>query len=258
MIMGPVFRGELLRTARRGRYYLLRFVYGGILLFLVWSGYQERFWGTSTATIAAVAGFAELTFVRFAIVQLVTILLLIPPIFGGSIVDEKQRKTLHYLMASQLSGTEIILDKVLGRLPHLVVFLAMGLPIVSILGLFGGIPLEEVIIAYVGTSSTAVFAVAMTILVSTLARHVRQAILTSYLLMLIWLFVPPVIEPSVRSSAPRLSLDPPGQRMAGELHPVNFWLSSWRRRWSRPGSFVLESPIRWMVELSSAGLSCYS
>ena len=153
MILGPVFRGELLRTARRGRYYWLRFLYGGILLFLVWSGYQERFWDTSTATIAAVAEFAELTFVRFAIVQLVTILLLIPPIFGGSIVDEKQRKTLHYLMASQLSGTEIILDKVLGRLPHLVVFLAMGLPIVSILGLFGGIPLDEVIFAYVGTSS---------------------------------------------------------------------------------------------------------
>ena len=76
----------------------------------------------------------------FAIVQLVTALVLIPPFFGGTIADEKQRKTLHYLMASQLSGAEIVFDKVLGRLPHLAVLLATGLPIVSMLGLVGGVP----------------------------------------------------------------------------------------------------------------------
>ena len=59
MILGPVFRGELLRTARRTRYYVLRFVYASILLLLVWSTYQQRFSGSSTATIATVAGFAE-------------------------------------------------------------------------------------------------------------------------------------------------------------------------------------------------------
>ena len=40
MLMGPVFRAELLRTARRGRYYVLRLVYAAILLALFWSGYQ--------------------------------------------------------------------------------------------------------------------------------------------------------------------------------------------------------------------------
>ena len=123
-----------MRTALCGRYYLLRFVYGSILLFLVWSGYQETFWNRTTATtIAAVAGYSERTFVTFAVVQLITILLLIPAIFGGAIVDEKQRKTLHYLMASQLYGPDRAGQgpgpaAAPGGLP------GDGLPIVSILG----------------------------------------------------------------------------------------------------------------------------
>jgi hypothetical protein len=93
MLMGPVFRAELLRTGRRGRYYVLRLVYGMILLTLFWSGYQAKFAGSRTASIAAVAQFAETTFLTFAIVQLVTVLVIVPPLFGGTIADEKQRKT---------------------------------------------------------------------------------------------------------------------------------------------------------------------
>ena len=140
MLMGPVFHAELLRTARRGRYYILRLLYGAVLLLIIWSGYQQTFASARTARIAAVAMFAFDTFFMFAIVQLLTVLVLIPPLFAGTIADEKQRKTLHYLMASQLSSGEIVADKVLGRLPHLAVFLAIGLPVVSIMGIFGGVP----------------------------------------------------------------------------------------------------------------------
>ena len=194
MLMGPIFRAELLRTARRGRYYVLRFVYGSILLLLFWSGYEGTFRGAQSATITAVAMFALETFLTFAIVQLITVLVLIPPLFGGTIADEKQRKTLHYLMASQLSGAEIVFDKILGRLPHLAILLAMGLPIVSILGLVGGVPPEYVVGTFIGTSSTCAFAVALTVLVSTLARRVRQAVLTAYLLLFAWLLVPTFLE----------------------------------------------------------------
>ena len=195
MLIGPVFRSELLRTARRGRYYMLRTLYGLLLLLVVWSGYPPSFvMRHSEVNLKFMARFAEYTFRWFALIQLITVLVLIPPLFGGSIADEKQRKTLHYLMASRLSGAEIVLDKVLGRLPHLGIFLAIGLPVVSILRLFGGIPTEYLLIAYGGTLSTAAFAVALTVLVSTLARGVRQAVLTAYLLLFLWLFVPPIVH----------------------------------------------------------------
>jgi ABC-type transport system involved in multi-copper enzyme maturation permease subunit len=230
MLMGPVFRGELLRTARRRRYYVLRFIYGSILLLLVWTGYEQTFSGAEMTTIASVAGFALATFIRFAVVQLIAILLLVPPIFGGAITDEKQRKTLHYLMASRLSGAEIVLDKVLGRLPHLGVFLAMGLPIVSILGLFGGIPVEYVVFAYVGTFSTAAFAVALTVLISTLVRRVRQAVVISYLLMLGWLFLPTAIGLVVGALYPAIYIRiSPTLEWLSFSSPVDVWIQAVRQ-----------------------------
>jgi ABC-type transport system involved in multi-copper enzyme maturation permease subunit len=194
MILGPVFRAELLRTARRSRYYALRLIYGALLLLLLWSAYESTFRTATTVSIGFIAHFAENTFVTFAIVQFVTFLVLIPPLFGGVIADEKQRKTLHYLMASRLSSGEIIADKVLGRAAHLAVFLVIGLPVVSALRLFGGVPIEYLASAYIVTISTAIFAVALSVLVSTLARHVKQAVLISYLLLIAWLFLPALID----------------------------------------------------------------
>jgi ABC-type transport system involved in multi-copper enzyme maturation permease subunit len=213
--MGPVFRAELLRTARQRRYYVLRLIYGAILLLLVWTTYEEMRQSNLVVHLDDVAQFATNTFLSFAIVQLITVLVLIPAVFGGAIVDEKQRKTLHYLMASQLTGGEIILDKVLGRSAHLAVFVAIGLPVVSLLGLFGGISVETVFVAYVGTFSTAAMTVALTVLVSTLARRVREAILAAYILVSAWLLVPPLIM--VTGTGLRIPL-------YYWIEPVNDWL----------------------------------
>jgi ABC-type transport system involved in multi-copper enzyme maturation permease subunit len=215
MLMGPVFRAELLRTARQRRYYGMRLVYGLLLLLIVWSGYEQMRRAQAVVHLADVAAFATDTFLAFAFVQLITLLLLVPAVFGGAIADEKQRKTLHYLMASQLTGGEIILDKLLGRSAHLAVFVAIGLPVVSLLGLFGGISAAMVIVAYAGTFTTVVFAIALTVLISTLARRVRDAILSSYLLMLMWLLVPSLIFVSGSIIRPALYF---------WIQPVNDWL----------------------------------
>jgi ABC-type transport system involved in multi-copper enzyme maturation permease subunit len=221
MLLGPVFRAELLRTARRRRYYALRVVYGLLILFIIWAGYEGAIRGKTTITIDEAAEFAEGTFEAFATVQLIAILVMIPALFGGAIADEKQRKTLHYLMASRLSSFEIVVDKVLGRAPHLAVFLALGLPVVCLLGLVGGVDPEYVAIAYVGTTSTATMAVALTVLVSTLARKVRQAVLIAYILLLAWQFLPIFFFGIARIGVFPLTMS--------WIEPVNAWVG-----WTSP------------------------
>jgi ABC-type transport system involved in multi-copper enzyme maturation permease subunit len=194
MLLGPVFRAELIRTARRRRYYLLRVCYGLILLFLIWEQYvglvvvAEMRGGMPS--IADVANFATQTFVAFAAVQITVILALVPALFGGVIADEKQRKTIHYLMASRLASGEIVLDKLAARLLHVGVFLLLGLPVMSLLTLFGGVAWEYVAVAYAGTCTSTFFAAVLATLVSTLARGVRQAVVVSYVLVAFWVFVP--------------------------------------------------------------------
>jgi ABC-type transport system involved in multi-copper enzyme maturation permease subunit len=160
---------------------------------LFWSGYESAFGGRSAVSTARVAEYGETTFITFAIVQLAAVLVMVPAIFAGTIADEKQRKTLHYLMASQLSSAEIVADKVLGRMPHLAVMMAIALPILSIMGLIGGVSAEQVAVVSIGTASTCVFAAALTVLLSTLVRRVRQAVLLAYFLVFGWMFGPPIL-----------------------------------------------------------------
>ena len=74
---------------------------------------------------------------RIAIGQEILVLVLTPPLVAGVIADEKQRKTLHYLMASRLSSAEIVLGKLLVRMLYVTVLLGVSLPVLSLLVLMG-------------------------------------------------------------------------------------------------------------------------
>ena len=98
------------------------------------------------------------------------------------------------------------------------VLLALGLPVICLMGLVGGIPPEYVAIAYLGTASTAAMGVALTVLVSTLARRVRQAVLIAYILMLGWQFVPVFIFGLARA--------PIFPAAMAWIEPVNSWVGA--------------------------------
>jgi ABC-type transport system involved in multi-copper enzyme maturation permease subunit len=228
MLLGPVFRAELLRTARKRRYYSQRVVYGNVLLMIVWLNFQNLL-DTAEARggkplIADFAEFALTTFAWFAGVQLATILILVPTLFGGVIADEKQRKTVHYLMASRLSSGEIVLDKLAARLLHVGVFIALGMPIMSLLTLFGGVAWDYVIGAYVATFSITFFAATLAVLISTFARRVGQAVLIAYVLEIGWLIVPPIFDNVCRHLFPEIYL---------WIGPVSEWAAA-----TTPGSLL--------------------
>ena len=76
------------------------------------------------------------------------ILFLTPAFLAGAIAEDRQRKVLFYLLASPLSGAEIVLGKVAARLINLVVLVLVGLPVMSLCLFLGGIDPVEVWLAY--------------------------------------------------------------------------------------------------------------
>src|SRR3954451_8209225 len=105
MLPGPVFNVELVTTARRARYYAIRFAYGMILLFFVVQAAPPTDRGLEglgeggESSIADMAATGMRIFLAFAIFQGVAVLLLTPALVAGVVADEKRRKTLNYLMA---------------------------------------------------------------------------------------------------------------------------------------------------------------
>ena len=201
MLLGPVFNAELLTTARRARYYVIRLLYGLIILFQVYLSYQGNLWRYAPGQqlpINELAEFGRQIFDAFSVLQLVVVVLLTPALVGGTIADERQRKTLHYLLTSQLSSGEIILGKLAARLLHVLVLVAIGLPVVSLVGLFGGIDFQELLIRYAGTLTTVYFLATASILISVVSRRPREAISLLYMLEMVWLFVPTLFISLVR------------------------------------------------------------
>jgi ABC-type transport system involved in multi-copper enzyme maturation permease subunit len=215
MLPGPVFNFEFLATARRSRFYLVRAFYAAIW-FAILCGVHSAWTSETGGELPShmVKWFPFSTFFGITVGQEILVLTLTPVLVAAVIADERQRKTLHYLMASRLTSSEIVLGKLLLRMLHLLVLIVVSLPVLSLLVLFGGIDPKLMVVACGGTFSTAWFLASLSIWVSTLARRVRDALFISYGLECLWLFSPLILKNLSHSGSPAL---------ANAAH----WLAEW-------------------------------
>jgi ABC-type transport system involved in multi-copper enzyme maturation permease subunit len=259
--LGPVVRYELITTARRGRFYLVRVVYGLFLLATLYTLFVNWEAGhPAGGTIPEVHHFAEDAFIRFAYVQGLALLCVIPALVAGVIADEHQRKTLHYLLASRLSSAEIVLGKLGARLVHVGSFVALGLPVVSLLLLYGGINPTNVFYVYLGTFTLVLFTAGFSILISVLARRPREAILAAYGLEAFWLIIPVAIKDVARDMAWPLGWVETANEWLLRIGPHRAWmhltiavydrrLGTWVPGWNING---FEESFYWMAGLQGA------
>ena len=122
------------------------------------------------------ARFAAAAFEWLAVGQALIVMALVPAMVAGSVAEERSRHTLAGLLVTRLSSTAIILDKLAAKMLQIGVFLAVGLPIASLLGLLGGIDPRSIVYAYSGTVTTAFLLAALSLLVSVYARGPRTAL----------------------------------------------------------------------------------
>jgi ABC-type transport system involved in multi-copper enzyme maturation permease subunit len=237
MLPGPVFFHELRAVARRKRSYALRVVIGLFLLYivvvplyrgnsLVYSSPQSD--GLSPHEMAMIgAGL----FVAILWLQGAVILFLTPAFLAGAIAEDRQRKVLFYLLASPLSGAEIVLGKLAARLITLVVLVMVGLPVVSLCLFLGGIDPAEVWLAYGVSFASLYFLAGLSIFLSVYSARPRDAIIRAYLVGLAW-FALPIIEQII------LSVGGPLGTFLREAGPITEWVTG-----SSPCSFLIQGPF---------------
>jgi ABC-type transport system involved in multi-copper enzyme maturation permease subunit len=272
MLLGPVFHFELVRIARRWRLYAVRFGFGMILLLLIGFNYlsffdPDRPWDLLMAhqvSISRLAQFGTSLVVTILLAQAALVLALTPGLVADSIAGERQRKTLHYLMASRLRSGEIVAGKLAARLLHLAVFVAVTLPILSLLTLFGGVDPRDLGMAFLATATTTYWLAGLAILASAVTRNARDALLASYALAVLFLVGPLVVEGLIAglSGVPEFA---PWGFVFDALHTLNGWflavnpLSLLGNVWSlqRAGSGAMLEPLAWMIGLQAAyGTAC--
>jgi ABC-type transport system involved in multi-copper enzyme maturation permease subunit len=182
-LFGPVFYYDLLRSVRKNRTFVYRFCYAsGLAVVIGWIYFvwivERRGRMLSVHDMPQFAASFSYTFicVQFALAALLT-----PAVIGGAIADEKDRRTLEFMLATDLRDREIVFGKLGSRLAMLLLFLLTGLPVLSILQFLGGVDPELLLASFTATGLTMCSLAGVGIFNSALAKKPRDAIALTYL-----------------------------------------------------------------------------
>jgi ABC-type Na+ efflux pump permease subunit len=213
----PIFHRELLVASRKTGLWGGRDFFTAILMVIVLATFVARYYW-DRGQVSAHNLMARVAFQAF-LWMLAAHWTEIFGVFIGRaapcIAQEKDRRTLDFLLTSRLSNSEIVLGNLAACWTVLVAGFAAGFPIVLILHLFGGVDIGFMALAYVGLLTTSFFMIALGVWVSTGASDARTAASASVLWWIAWLLIPFVVS----TLFPRL-----GIRLPGLLLTVNAWL----------------------------------
>ena len=216
---GPVFWMEMTTDSRRLASYARRSLYGLAFLAVLGAFYQSALGGQTEVHPAVPARFARLLFDVLIMVQGIAILSLTPALASGAIAGEIQRKTLHDILATDLTSAEIVVGKAAARFCRVAMLVLAGFPIVLLVGEFGGLGFGHVILAEVTTLTTAYFLAGPSLLASTQTRSLRGALNATMTLALCWVILPTASDRLIPT------MGPTGAEVYRWLAPINAWVA---------------------------------
>ncbi len=180
-ITGPIFGKELRVSARRRRNYVLRFVYLAlltILITLVWMNVvqDESFYSAayqiSRMSEAGKVIITSVIWFQFCMTMLIAVIML-----STSISDEIHHRTLGVLMTTPINSFQIVMGKLFSKLWQLIILMAISLPLLAIVRVFGGVPWEFVISGLCITLTGIIFTGAVSMYFSIQSRRAYGVIL---------------------------------------------------------------------------------
>ena len=192
-LTGPIFDKELRVASRRRRNYVLRSAYVLLLtafIAIVWfASVDYRSLSVQQTAAMAEAGkyvISTITTFQFLALQLLAIALL-----STAISDEVYHRTLGPLMSTTITSSQIVLGKLLGRLAQLVMLLAISLPLLAIVRVFGGVPWDYIVSSLAITLTAALFAASVSLFFSIRDRRSYMVILRAALFLTLFYFLIP-------------------------------------------------------------------
>ena len=170
-LIGPILDKEMRVSSRRRGHYVLRVAYVLCLTLyvaLVWSETVGQF-STDSAAVAAAfmsgAGqriVAGVLWFQFAATQLIALFML-----ARAIPEETDRGTLGALLCTPISSFQVVLGKLSSKLLQLVLLLAISLPLLAVVRVFGGVPWGAILAGLCVTLCSVVLVGSWAILLST-------------------------------------------------------------------------------------------
>ncbi|RPI62445.1 MAG: hypothetical protein EHM48_04065, partial [Planctomycetaceae bacterium] len=179
-LTGPIFNKELRVASRRRRNYALRFGYLAMLtivVVIVWISTMKHINPGDPRIIyrmsqAGMTITATVAWFQFLAIQLIAVVAT-----STSISEEVYRGTINSLMTTPITSLQIVMGKMLSKLWQMLILIAISMPMLAIVQVFGGVPWEYVISSSCITLTAGLLAASGTMFYSVLFRRAWVTIL---------------------------------------------------------------------------------
>lgn len=182
----PLLARELRAALRNVRTFALLAVYVAILGAVVVSQFPSE-QSVDIAPGGGRTGYA--LFTTFCGAQALLVMALLPALASGALSQERERQTLEPLLMTPMTPLQIVWGKAGGALALALILLLATLPLTSLCFLLGGVSPVELLVAYAGLLSLALFSIAIGIYCSAKWRNTLQATVACYILLPIALLI---------------------------------------------------------------------
>jgi ABC-type transport system involved in multi-copper enzyme maturation permease subunit len=190
LVLSPLAGPECRRALGRGWLILVRVLAGlamtGTTLVILW------FWWISQASNPAYLPYEILRY-GLATVEgmLVTVALVLgPAVLAGSIAGERERGVMGLLLTTRVSAREIIVGRLTGKMTQVAMVLLAGVPAMVSLYALSGMDWRTFALLLGLPAAVALGGGGLAVLASTVSRRGRDALLTVYLVDVLFLLSP--------------------------------------------------------------------
>ncbi len=195
-LTGPIFEKELRVSSRRRRNYVLRFFYILLLTIfvaMVWLSVAQ-YQGNVTYQRSRMASVGKEIVITIVFFQFIATQILAIVMLSTAISDEIYHRTLGLLMTTPITSLQVVMGKVLSKLLQLGLLLAITLPMLAIIRVFGGVPWSYLLSSCCITLTAVLFAGSVSLLLSINSRRAYAVIIRSgFVLACFYLFIPLIL-----------------------------------------------------------------
>lgn len=119
-------------------------------------------------------------FIMLSMIQMALVLFITPGLTAGAISSEREKQTLNMLLMTTQTSTQIIIGKLTSSVAYLGLLLMAGLPIYSLVFLFGGVSPSQLITIFLFYFVTMLGIGSIGIFFSTILKRTITAVIATY------------------------------------------------------------------------------
>ncbi len=180
--------------SRRLKHLYVRAAYLGVLIVVLLWALLIRGGGGSAMSYRDLAAAGAFSFTAIAYLQIGLICILAPVFMASAIAQESSPRTWEVLLTTPLTGVQIVLGNLLGRLFFVLALLFASLPLFALTQYFGGVPGPSIMASYLIAACAALLVGATAISLSVSRLVGKRAVFTFYISVVSYLAVTVAVD----------------------------------------------------------------